>query len=186
MRKRKIEFYAEYLVNTFEAIVVALVIATLAVTGMYPLFFVPTGLLLSVLYILVRYKRFKDQTDSARETRQLGITDEAQLDKLKNELFSENENEIPRRINRYGFSSALLLAISIILVWLIPFYAETKKEQASAAENKIVLQRIHSLTSSVDALKDSLSQMIQMNRPGTQERPSKLHQTSGSPKPLRQ
>jgi hypothetical protein len=155
---KKIEdFLPEYVVNTFEDIVVALIIATVAVTGIYYELFIPSIIQIIVLSIILKYKKFKSDTDRAVEAsiKLKKANSDAEKENAKNEYYGENS--VLRTIKIYVSSSFALIFIAILFVWYFPFTIENNNRSLDNSINNKLINKIDSLKMDINSLKDSLS-----------------------------
>lgn len=155
---KKIEdFLPEYIVNTFEDIVVALIIATAAVTGIYYELFIPTIIQIIILSIIIKYKKLKSDTDRGVEAsiKLTKANDDAEKNKAKNKYYEDYK--VLRSINYYVLVSTILIIIAVFFVWYFPSSTERNSTSLSIKNNEMVINKFDSLKMEINSLKDSLS-----------------------------
>ncbi|MCL5028408.1 MAG: hypothetical protein M1480_05235 [Bacteroidetes bacterium] len=186
--KKTKEFYSNEIIFTFETIVVALLIATFAITGIYPWLFLPFFIQLLIVVLIVFYKEFRLSSEKAvnnlveiyikrlHKKAEDKKNDESIRLEIEDYKFNQTnahykKHKIISKIKVYGISCAALLFISIYLVWYFPYYNEKTKEEKNNSYNDKLIKKIDSLEFSIISLKDSLSKMMNsktINRVGKQ------------------
>ncbi len=170
-------YYSEKIIFTFETLIVALLVATFAITGLYPWLFLPFFIQLLIVILIVSYKVLNSQSENLIDNRvklykkslqNVQHNQNAEWIRLKIDhyKYEETNNIIKQnlpKIKAYGISSAILLFISIYLVWYFPYVNEKAKEEKNISQYEKLIKNIDSLKISVISLKDSLYKTMKLN-----------------------
>lgn len=161
----KKHFWRDYWIITFEGIAVALLIATLALIGVYWKLVFPVFLQLIVVFLWVRYKRYKTDTERAIEAivEKSVKAETVSIKALANDIQREyyKEHGVDTKIRSYQFWTITLLLASIVLVFLFPFLEEREKRHAAKEREDAVERREAEIIEKIEALKPSVENLTQ-------------------------
>lgn len=161
-------FIEEYLIITFEGIVVALIIATFALVGIYPLLFIPCISQGILLYLVVSYKKLKWESERAIEARSNElhpneISYAEKMNEVKVKYF--RDNNLVSKINSRIIYGLLLLSTSLVLVIYIPIKDEIEKKEKNYEANSHINYHIKCINENIETLERSLDSLkYEINR----------------------
>ena len=160
---KRSDFLEEYWLVTFEGVVVALFIATLALIGLYWLLLITVAIKFSMIVLLVSYKRLKKETKVAVETN-MGVTEPKNkespgevYDIVKSEYYSRNS--LYKTIKTYHFSALLMLVISVLLVGYFPYDQESGHRNLERKSNEALIAAIDSTEQALHSLEEKIDNM---------------------------